>query len=241
MLSQTLPIFGVNFTDFIYVNRMLKGCFNSNPPKPRYVHTWDISVVLKYLFTLYPLEDLSLKMLTLKLTALLALTTAARAQTLSALNLNFMKQFSDVIIFDIHELLKTTRPGIKQPSVVIKRYDKRELCVFKTLKHYILRTKDVRKTSSLLISYATFSGVTTSTLARWLRTVLDLAGIDTTIFKAHSYRGASTTAAYNAGCSVNNILNTANWSNAKTFRKFYYKETVSDKSFGDCVLQSDCS
>jgi hypothetical protein len=38
---------------------------------------------------------------------------------------------------------------------------------------------------------------------------------------------------------VKDILDTANWSNAKTFQKFYYKQTVSDKSFEDCVLQND--
>jgi hypothetical protein len=122
------------------------GCFNSNHPKPRYVHTRDISVVLKFLFTLYPLEDLSLKLLTLKLTVLLALTTAARAQTLSALNLDFMKQFSEVITFDFHQLLKTSRPGVRQPSVVVKHYNKPERCVYRTLKYYIKCTKDVRKT-----------------------------------------------------------------------------------------------
>lgn len=202
---------------------MVKGCFNSNPLKPCYVHTWDISVVLKFLFTLYPLEDLSLKLLTLKLTALLALTTAAWAQTLSALNLDFMKQFSEVITFDIHQLLKTSRPGARQASVVVKHYNRPHLRVYRTLKYYIECTKDVRKTSSLLISYATFGKVSTSILARWLRTVLELADINTSVFKAHSYRGSSTTAAYNAGCSMKVILDTANWSNAKTFQKFYYK------------------
>jgi len=41
--------------------------------------TWDVSVVLKFLFILYPLSELSLKQLTYKLIALIALTTTARA------------------------------------------------------------------------------------------------------------------------------------------------------------------
>jgi len=41
--------------------------------------TWGVSVVLKILFTLYPLSELSLKQLTYKLIALIALTTTARA------------------------------------------------------------------------------------------------------------------------------------------------------------------
>jgi hypothetical protein len=42
------------------------------------------TMAVKFLCTLYPLEDLSLKCLTFKLIALIALTTAARAQSLSA-------------------------------------------------------------------------------------------------------------------------------------------------------------
>ena len=45
--------------------------------------TWDVSIVIKYLFTLCPLSELSLKQLTYKLIALIALPTAARALTIS--------------------------------------------------------------------------------------------------------------------------------------------------------------
>ena len=59
--------------------------------------TWDVSVVLKYLFTSYPLSELSLKQLTYKLIALIALTTAARAQTRSALDIKY--KFFDKYVF----------------------------------------------------------------------------------------------------------------------------------------------
>jgi hypothetical protein len=52
--------------------------------------TWDVSVVLTFLFILHPLSELSLKLLTYKLIALIALTTAARAQTILALDINYM-------------------------------------------------------------------------------------------------------------------------------------------------------
>jgi intergrase/recombinase len=66
-----------------------------------------------------------------------------------------------------------------------------EAAVVKTLLSYINRTKDVRKTSRLLISFVTYDEVTTSTLARWLKSVLELSGINSSIFKAHSFRGAA--------------------------------------------------
>ena len=43
--------------------------------------------------------------------------------------------------------------------------------------------------------------VSSATLARWIKSYLQLAGIDTSIFSAHSLRGASTTAALNQGVS----------------------------------------
>ena len=36
------------------VSRFMKGVFLSEPPCPRYIATWDVSVVLSYLKTLMP-------------------------------------------------------------------------------------------------------------------------------------------------------------------------------------------
>ena len=64
---------------------------------------------------------------------------------------------------------------------------------------------------------------------------MKLAGIDTGIFKAHSVRGAATTAAANTLSPLEEILNMADWSNASTFRQFYYKPVFSS-SFGDSSI-----
>ena len=47
--------------------------------------------------------------------------------------------------------------------------------------------------------------VTSSTIARWLKSLLESTGIDTCIFNAHSVRGASSTAAANLGITTNDI------------------------------------
>lgn len=62
-----------------------------------------------------------------------------------------------------------------------------------------------------------------STICRWLKEVLSGAGIDVGIFSAHSFRSASTSAAYNMDVPLDTILQTAGWSNAKTFRKLYHR------------------
>ncbi|ESP02016.1 hypothetical protein LOTGIDRAFT_111508, partial [Lottia gigantea] len=62
------------------VARFMKGLFVKIPPRPRYLFTWDASVLLKFLGSMYPLDKLSLKELTLKTVCLLALSTAQRCQ-----------------------------------------------------------------------------------------------------------------------------------------------------------------
>jgi hypothetical protein len=154
ILFQTLPFFGVLWIkESVLISKLLKGYFNIKPVKPRIMTTWDVSVVLTFVFTLYPLSELSLQQLTYKLIALIALTTAARAQTISALDINYMSKFFDKYVFQIQQLLKTSRPGVSLPKVVLYKFDKKELCVFHTLNEYIDRTHNLKKSNRLFVSF----------------------------------------------------------------------------------------
>ena len=55
-----------NFGTHPLVTRFMKGIYELIKPKPKYNQIWDVSQVLDYLKTLYPLEKLSLKELTQK-------------------------------------------------------------------------------------------------------------------------------------------------------------------------------
>ena len=70
-----------------------------------------------------------------------------------------------------------------------------------------------------------------------LKVFLSLSGIDTTIFSAHSLRGAATSTALIQGVSVSEILSMADWSQESTFRKFYYKPRFNSAP-GNAVLSS---
>ncbi|KAJ8034638.1 hypothetical protein HOLleu_21560 [Holothuria leucospilota] len=67
--------------DHPLISRLLKGIFNLRPPMPRYQETWDVKVVFRYLRTLSPASRLTLKQITLKLSMILALTSAQRVQS----------------------------------------------------------------------------------------------------------------------------------------------------------------
>jgi len=79
--------------------------------------------------------------------------------------------------------------------------------------------------------------ITSTTLGRWLRTFMSAAGIDSQIFKAHSVRSASTTAAANALVLLSTIMSMADWSSASIFRTLYYKPLF-NSDFATGVLSS---
>ena len=58
-----------------------------------------------------------------------------------------------------------------------------------------------------------------ATITKGIKTGLD---IDTSIFKAHSICSASTSATPDAGLSVSEIMETADWSSTPVFERFYY-------------------
>ena len=77
--------------------------------------------------------------------------------------------------------------------------------------------------------------VTAATISRWLKEILCRAGVDTNIFKAHSTRTASTSAAKARGVSTVDIMKAANWTRESTFTRFYYKP-VNIGVFGNTIL-----
>ena len=87
-ISMThLPADGICVGTHPFISGLIKGVFNLRCP--RYVQTWDVSVVLRYLKFLSPTPLLSMKNLTLKLVILMALVSLSRANLLHKLDLRF--------------------------------------------------------------------------------------------------------------------------------------------------------
>ena len=74
-------------------------------------------------------------------------------------------------------------------------------------------------------------------ILRWIRTVMNSAGIDTGTFKPHSVRPASVSSVSNK-LPLSTILKTAGWSNTCTFRKFYKKPVTMDTTYCNAILNS---
>lgn len=227
------------------VRRFMKGVFESRPSLPlkSRVTTWDVNTVLQFLEAWYPHEDLSLKDISLKLAMLLAILSGQRCQTLHSLDMESMELTENKCTFFMSSLLKQSRKGYHQkPLELVAFTDHPELCIINVLSTYLRRTAEIRrknKASQLLISFkAPHMPISRDTLRRWIKSVLDMAGIDIT-FAAHSTRSASTTAASRAGVPLNTILDAAGWSRESTFSRFYNKCIT--KNFGQCILDNFCS
>ena len=223
------------------VSRVMKGAFNLRPPQPRYETTWDVSKVLDFIVSLGPSENLSLRDLTWKLAMLLALTRPSRSADLAKLDLRFRRITPEGVVFQEAGLAKQSRSGRTRAEFFFPGFEDPLLCPKATLKVYEGRTECFRKqgetehTRLFLAVVKPHKPVCSSTLARWLKSLLEKAGIDTGIFKAHSVRGAATSAAANAGVTMADILKAADWSSETVFSKFYYKP-VRSGAFGSAVL-----
>ena len=173
---------------------------------------------------------------------LLCLTRPSRSSDLCSLDLNYRRYIPEEVTFQASSLVKQSRNTKPRSEFFFPAFPgSPHLCPVTTLKAYEDRTKSLRVTeaqSKLFLGVIKpHNPVAPSTVARWLRTVMGKAGIDTNIFKAHSTRGAATTAAANAGITMEDILKAANWSSDTVFKKFYYKPTK-DVKFGQAVLTS---
>ena len=90
------------------VCRYLKGVFNKIKPVPKYNNIWSVDTVLDYLSLFWPLDEIILKELTLKLVMLIALTTGQRCQTLTFLDISeqYMQKNEKCFNFALTEHLK---------------------------------------------------------------------------------------------------------------------------------------
>lgn len=220
------------------VSRFISGCYKLKPPRPKYTLTWDVDVVLDYLERLG--AALSLKDLTLKTIMLLALCTAQRAQSMSLIDLGNIFDYENKLVITISELTKNSRPGFNHPTLEIIKFNERpNLCLYRCMKDYIQKTGPLRGAESLLFITLRkpYKAVGTQTLARWIKTVLKEAGINTNIFSAHSTRHAATSTAFSKGVDVESIRRTAGWSEKSlVFAKHYNKPTDKHNRFASAIL-----
>ena len=170
--------------------------------------------------------------------SLLALCSGQRCQSIAGIKKGDVIYNVQVEIL-ISSLIKSSGPGRRQPCIVLPRFEECPIiCPVRTLECYVARTELLNNTDFLLISYnKPHSNVSSQTVSRWLKSVLSLAGINTSIYSAHSFRHSSTSKANSVGVNVDIIYSRAGWSErSQVFAKHYNRPIDQRHSFATSVL-----
>lgn len=133
--------------------------------------------------------------MTLILVMLLALPSGQRRQTIHTLKVDGVRVTYNKCVFSA--VLKQTRARVHAKPLELRVFENKRLCVVKRFRQYLKITPKLRKGKQFLISFIKpYSEVTRDTISRWIKTVLNLAGIDIIQFSAgqqallHSSTGA---------------------------------------------------
>ena len=136
----------------------------------------------------------------MKLAVLLFLTSAGRCHEICYLNIKFMVRTSSSFKFFFTKVTKSWRKGKPPPCLEFHEYsDDEKLCVVACTDEYLGRSAPWRTQgqNQLLLSHMRpYKEVQSSTIAHWVKLVLKMAGIDTSLYKAHSCRSVSTSKVY---------------------------------------------
>ena len=143
--------------------------------------------------------ELSERNINVKLAILLFLTSAGRYQEICYLNIEYMVRTSSSFKFFFTKVTKIWKKGKPPPCLEFHEYsDNVKLCVVACIDQYLGRSTPWRTqvwNHFLLSHMRPYKEFQSSTIANWVKLVLKMTGIDTSLCNAHSCRSASTSKA----------------------------------------------
>ena len=214
------------------IKRFMKGIFELEPQLPVYTTVWDVSVVFTFFRQLDTPADLTMEFLGKKLAILICLLAGGqRSQTVHAIQVTDIKVTSHSCIIPIYSKIKQTRPGKHIKPLEFNVFTSEpKLCVVEHLTHYLAKTKMIRKSSALFLSYQKpHQAVSKDTIARWCRDMMTKSGIDPLKYVTHSCRSAASSMAKKNKFPLSRIIEACGWSTERTFALHYNKEIHSDE------------
>jgi hypothetical protein len=99
----------------------------------------------------------------------------------------------DEIVFTLKDLTKSRRVGQSPVSVKFRKYtEQSKLDIVSCTLEYLVKTKIIRagETQLFVIFIKPHIGIKSCIIAKWLKHILALSGINVSVFKSHSTRGA---------------------------------------------------
>ena len=248
------------------IKKFLKGAAMRYASVRTRVPAWDLPTVLKALKSspFEPMETIDLKFITLKTAFLLAVVSARRLGELQAFDVrpqfSSISQSGVVLKPNAHFIPKV--PTLQNIEAVLEiapfgvqnrnhpQGTAKALCLCRALSLYVDRTKDIRKSDQLFVSFkpgCEGRKVSKSTLASWIKKVIhqaySLQDLELPVgVKAHGTRAQSVSWADMKGISILDICRMAGWKKADTFINYYKLELSPENSASakhvDKVLQA---
>jgi len=231
-LSSLFSINGPKVGEHPLVCRFMAGIRKLKAPVPKYPVFWDASVLLNHLAS-WKVSPSCLKDVTLKLATIIACLSLQRVHTITNIDCNPKFEASATFLF-VYKDLKVAR---NRPYFVVSLPppgDADPLATTSLLKTYLDLTEKIRPAGKrqLFISYSRpHNPVSTDTVARWIRSVMSDAKIDSSVFGAHSVRGASASAAQVQQAPLESVLRAGDWSGLRSYSKHYQRK---ETSLPDC-------
>ena len=193
-LASVVTIKGfAKLSDHPLLVRYLKGIFNRHPSLLRYMHIWDINLVLTYYDRIGHNEELEFKYLVKKIVMLFMILGGRREHAVSTIYVNNIVFKDDKVILLPNITLKhskSTRP--LQPLICNAYRENIKLCLVNCILSYLewqklLVNDDVKE---LVILYGKPHQPVGSdrSKSRWVKDELKLSEIDSNVFAAHSCR-----------------------------------------------------
>ena len=238
MLSAVLqPINNTPVGQHPYIIRLLKGVFNSRPPKVKILPEWDLQLVLNMLQKqpFEPSSKASLKHITFKLIFLMAISTFRRCSDLQSLKIGkgSVCVQKKGITFIRHGLAKQDRESHFGSKIFVPAFEENyRLDPKRALYWYLKKTQLLRVSSDGTVERKIFlalnkphQAVSTQTISNWIVQTIRMAYDDQKLkVKAHSTRAIGPSWALYKGASMKSILDTADWSKESTFTQFYLRK-----------------
>jgi len=209
------------------IKRLLKGTFNLDPPKPRYLEMFDIQKVFTFIKDNWQdNNNLSLNDLTAKTAFLLASSALLRSSDLARISSHSIKISQDSLSFIVRSPKERT---IKRPHKIVNLQSSSDqsLCPVLATTCYLQRTSQRSLHDSLFV-HKFLLPASKDKIAKWLSYVLERSGIDSS-FKPHSIRSASATHLINLGTPIDKVLALGNWTSRSVFTKFYDRSSSTKK------------
>ena len=250
-LAPVLRLHGVDISTSPEISSLLKSLELDVPSTLRLVPRWDVTLVLRYLqrAPFEPLDQASLRLVTLKTVLLLALASSKRASEIHGLSyiVSNKRDWSGATLSFLPEFVaKTQDPArpetaprpfeIPALSEILDFSDRdRLLCPVRALREYLKRTAGYRPACrGLFVSTNRLNprNVSKNTISFWIREVIKsaYAGVDDDLVRScrlvpHETRAIATSLIFSKNISLGPLMNAASWRCNTTFASHYLRDT----------------